>query len=78
MTHFCEHVISLHACVIDTISSFGNVYITCISDEAQCVGKVIGMLLNAKVMESQIGVITPYNEQRKAIKWWLPKGKKVN
>ncbi|KAL5509501.1 hypothetical protein EMCRGX_G004889 [Ephydatia muelleri] len=65
----------------DTISSFGNVYITCISDEAQCVGKVIEMLLDANVdVESQIGVITPYNEQRKAIKWWLPKSsnKKVN
>eukprot|EP00731_Ephydatia_muelleri_P013491 Em0007g801a len=74
-----RHSLSSHFST-NTISSFGNVYITCISDEAQCVGKVIDMLLDANVVESQIGVITPYNEQRKVIKWSLPKGtnKKVN
>ena len=51
--------------------SFGTVYITCISGEARCVGTVIDMLLNANVEESRIGVITPYNDQKKIIKWWL-------
>lgn len=63
-------------CGLNILFLFGTVYITCISDEAMCVGKVIDMLLDADVVESCIGVITPYNEQRKVIKWCLPKGTK--